>query len=54
MICRGSPARSVCSAPKPSWDLMTQCDTLLMVGSGFPYSEFLPKEGAGARRPDRH
>ncbi len=31
---------------KPSWELMTQCDTLLMVGSGFPYSEFLPKEGA--------
>ena len=30
---------------KPSWDLMTDCDTLLMVGSGFPYSEFLPKEG---------
>ena len=30
---------------KASWDLMTQCDTLLMVGSGFPYSEFLPKEG---------
>ncbi len=30
---------------KPSWELMTQCDTLLMVGSGFPYSEFLPKEG---------
>ena len=30
---------------KPSWDLMTGCDTLLMVGSGFPYSEFLPKEG---------
>jgi pyruvate dehydrogenase (quinone) len=26
--------------------LMTQCDTLLMIGSGFPYSEFLPKEGA--------
>ena len=25
---------------------MTECDTLLMVGSGFPYSEFLPKEGA--------
>ena len=22
-----------------------ECDTLLMVGSGFPYSEFLPKEG---------
>jgi pyruvate dehydrogenase (quinone) len=30
---------------KPSWDLMTECDTLLMVGSNFPYSEFLPKEG---------
>ncbi|MCK0512443.1 thiamine pyrophosphate-requiring protein [Aromatoleum buckelii] len=30
---------------KPSWDLMNDCDTLLMVGSGFPYSEFLPKEG---------
>src|SRR5690348_9936408 len=30
---------------KPSWELMTECDTLLMVGSRFPYSEFLPKEG---------
>ncbi|HWH38508.1 MAG TPA: thiamine pyrophosphate-requiring protein [Usitatibacter sp.] len=30
---------------KPSWDLMTGCDTLLMVGSAFPYSEFLPEEG---------
>src|SRR5207248_317893 len=30
---------------KPSWDMMEECDTLLMVGSGFPYSEFLPKEG---------
>jgi pyruvate dehydrogenase (quinone) len=30
---------------KPSWDLMTECDTLLMVGSSFPYSEFLPREG---------
>ncbi len=30
---------------KPSWNMMTECDTLLMVGSGFPYSEFLPKEG---------
>jgi len=30
---------------KPSWDLMMGCDTLLMVGSGFPYSEFLPEEG---------
>ncbi|KUY85395.1 thiamine pyrophosphate-binding protein [Burkholderia territorii] len=30
---------------KPSYELMTGCDTLLVVGSGFPYSEFLPKEG---------
>jgi len=30
---------------KPSWDMMQSCDTLLMVGSSFPYSEFLPKEG---------
>ncbi len=30
---------------KPSWIMMTECDTLLMVGSNFPYSEFLPKEG---------
>lgn len=30
---------------KPSWELMNGCDTLLMVGSAFPYSEFLPKEG---------
>ncbi len=30
---------------KPSWDLMKGCDTLLMVGSSFPYSEFLPKPG---------
>ena len=30
---------------KPSFDLMMECDTFLMLGSGFPYSEFLPKEG---------
>src|SRR5262249_49080486 len=30
---------------KPSWELMMECDTLLMVGSNFPYSEFLPEEG---------
>ena len=29
----------------PSWTLMRDCDTLLMVGSSFPYSEFLPPEG---------
>ncbi len=30
---------------KPSWEMMTECDTLLMVGSSFPYSEFLPEVG---------
>ncbi len=29
----------------PSWEMMSECDTLLMVGSAFPYSEFLPEEG---------
>jgi pyruvate dehydrogenase (quinone) len=42
---------SYCTGPigllgsKPSYDMMMQCDTLLMVGTSFPYSEFLPKEG---------
>ncbi len=30
---------------EPSWKMMNECDTLLMIGSGFPYAEFLPKEG---------
>jgi pyruvate dehydrogenase (quinone) len=30
---------------KPSWDLMQECDTLLVVGSSFPYGEFYPKAG---------
>ena len=30
---------------KPSWEMMSGCDTLLMVGSSFPYPEFLPEEG---------
>jgi pyruvate dehydrogenase (quinone) len=30
---------------KPSWEMMMDCDTFFMIGSGFPYSEFLPKEG---------
>src|SRR5579872_1475986 len=29
----------------PSWNMMMNCDTLLMVGTNFPYAEFLPKEG---------
>jgi pyruvate dehydrogenase (quinone) len=31
---------------KPSWTMMNECDALLMIGSNFPYSEFLPKPGA--------
>lgn len=30
---------------KPSWELMQGCDTLLMVGTNYPYSEFLPATG---------
>jgi len=30
---------------KPSYDMMENCDTLLMVGSSFPYTEFLPEPG---------
>jgi pyruvate dehydrogenase (quinone) len=30
---------------RPSYEMMTGCDTLLMVGSNFPYSEFLPTPG---------
>jgi pyruvate dehydrogenase (quinone) len=28
---------------KPSWDLMQDCDTLLMIGTAFPYAQFLPE-----------
>ncbi|MFI4909528.1 MAG: thiamine pyrophosphate-requiring protein [Steroidobacterales bacterium] len=31
---------------KPSWDMMRSCDTFFMIGSAFPYSEFLPKPGS--------
>jgi pyruvate dehydrogenase (quinone)/pyruvate oxidase len=30
---------------KPSQDVLEDCDTLLMVGTSFPYIEFLPKPG---------
>ncbi len=30
---------------KPSYDMMQDCDTLFMVGTNFPYSEFLPPSG---------
>jgi len=30
---------------RPSYEMMENCDTLFMVGSGFPYSEWLPEPG---------
>src|SRR5438105_1010202 len=30
---------------RPSFDMMMDCDTLLMVGSSLPYSQFLPEYG---------
>ena len=67
--CKGAPRQRPCSPMTCPWvtginrlaghqaqsyDMMTECDTLLMIGSGFPYSEFLPEGGAGrARRSDR-
>ncbi len=30
---------------EPSADMMADCDTLLLVGTRFPYAEFLPEEG---------
>ncbi len=30
---------------EPSHQMMRDCDTLLMIGSTFPYAEFLPEEG---------
>ena len=31
---------------KPSHEMVSACDTLLMIGSSFPYSEWLPEPGA--------
>ncbi|WP_031078635.1 thiamine pyrophosphate-requiring protein [Streptomyces sp. NRRL S-118] len=28
---------------RPSWELMQECDTLLVIGSSFPYTQFLPE-----------
>src|SRR6058998_2430746 len=33
---------------KPSWEMMEGCDTLLMVGSSFPYSEFCQRKARRA------
>ena len=30
---------------RPSYEMMNGCDTLFMIGSSFPYSEWLPEEG---------
>jgi pyruvate dehydrogenase (quinone) len=30
---------------RPSYELMRDCDTLLMIGSSFPYTQFLPEFG---------
>lgn len=30
---------------RPSYDMMEECDTLLLVGTNFPYGEFLPATG---------
>lgn len=30
---------------RPSYEMMAGCDTLLMVGTSFPYADHLPKEG---------
>ncbi|WP_326799913.1 thiamine pyrophosphate-requiring protein [Streptomyces sp. NBC_01808] len=30
---------------RPSYDLMQDCDTLLVIGSSFPYTQFLPEYG---------
>ncbi len=30
---------------KPSYDMVQGCDTLFMIGTSFPYAEWLPKEG---------
>ena len=38
---------------RPSYELMEGCDTLFMVGTSFPYAEWLPEGGQGALRRDR-
>ena len=38
----------------PSQDAMQECDTLVIVGSSFPYMRVLPQAGPGEVRADRH
>jgi pyruvate dehydrogenase (quinone) len=35
---------------RPSYELMRDCDTLLIVGSNFPYAQFMPEFKAGSPR----
>ncbi|WP_046470787.1 thiamine pyrophosphate-requiring protein [Allosalinactinospora lopnorensis] len=37
---------------RPSWELMRDCDTLVIVGSNLPYSQFLPPFGKRAVQID--
>ena len=39
---------------RPSYEMMMNCDTLLTVGSSFPYTQFLPAFDQARARADRH
>ena len=39
---------------RPSYEMMRDCDTLLTVGSSFPYTQFMPESRPGPRGADRH
>ena len=45
--CPMSPDRSACWAPPPVTAMMSGADTLFMIGTSFPYAEWLPEEGQG-------
>ena len=38
---------------RPSYEMMMDCDTVLTVGSNFPYTQFMPKFDQATRHPDR-
>ena len=38
---------------RPSYELMRDCDTLLIVGSNFPYSQYLPEFGSDGKAQAR-
>ena len=41
--CPGSPGSIGLLGTRPSYEMMMGCDTLLTVGSSFPYTQFLPE-----------